>query len=179
MVNPGLTWQFFCISEGHFARAQVPEQDLHSRVASQEVGLWNELLVIPPVFGETSTKAQEYTGVQKALLNMLASFVSHFGLTLCTKVVAYVDKKLEYTEGNFDIFAQKKGLSRARVSEFADEAMGRDQQVTSSLHSAMSAMYQPCVQEQIDAMLSGNLSFDTKNGEEEDGEGQLFRCGRK
>jgi hypothetical protein len=27
-----------------------------------------------------------------------------------------VDKKLEYTEGNFDIFAQKKGLSRARVS---------------------------------------------------------------
>jgi hypothetical protein len=33
-----------------------------------------------------------------------------------SEVVAYVDKKLEYTEGNFDIFAQKKGLSRARVS---------------------------------------------------------------
>ena len=86
-----------------------------------------------------------------------------------SKVVAYVDKKLEYTEGNFDIFAQKKGLSRARVSEFADGDGKRHQQVTSSLHSAM-------LQEQIDAMLSGNLSFDTKNGEEEDGEGQLFRC---
>ena len=30
------------------------------------------------------------------------------------------------------------------------------------------------LQEQIDAMLSGNLSFDTKNGEEEDGEGRVF-----
>lgn len=43
------------------------------------------------------------------------------------------------------------------------------QQVTHRLRTL------PCVlQEQIDAMLSGNLSFDTKNGEEEDGEGRLF-----
>jgi len=68
---------------------------------------------------------------------MVISHEPKFLNKICTHVVAYVDKKLEYTEGNFDIFAQKKGLSR----------------------------------EQIDAMLSGNLSFDTKNGEEEDGEG--------
>lgn len=66
---------------------------------------------------------------------MVISHEPKFLNKICTHVVAYVDKKLEYTEGNFDIFAQKKGLSR----------------------------------EQIDAMLSGNLSFDTKKeGEEED-----------
>eukprot|EP00913_Durusdinium_trenchii_P002264 g2090.t1 len=65
---------------------------------------------------------------------MVISHEPKFLNKICTHVVAYVDKKLEYTEGNFDIFAQKKGLSK----------------------------------EQIDAMLSGNLSFDTKKEGDED-----------
>lgn len=69
---------------------------------------------------------------------MVISHEPKFLNKICTDVVAYVDKKLEYTDGNFDSFAAKKGLSK----------------------------------EQIDSMLSGNLSFDTKaEGEEgEDGE---------
>eukprot|EP00437_Effrenium_voratum_P030289 CAMPEP_0181409902 /NCGR_PEP_ID=MMETSP1110-20121109/7063_1 /TAXON_ID=174948 /ORGANISM="Symbiodinium sp., Strain CCMP421" /LENGTH=1412 /DNA_ID=CAMNT_0023532433 /DNA_START=36 /DNA_END=4271 /DNA_ORIENTATION=+ len=69
---------------------------------------------------------------------MVISHEPKFLNKICTHVVAYVDKKLEYTEGNFDVFAMKKGLSR----------------------------------EQIDAMLSGNLSFDTKKeGDEDDDAG--------
>ncbi|CAE7193820.1 TEF3 [Symbiodinium sp. CCMP2592] len=68
---------------------------------------------------------------------MVISHEPKFLNKICTHVVAYVDKKLEYTEGNFDIFAQKKGLSR----------------------------------EQIDSMLSGNLSFDTKKEGEDEEEG--------
>jgi ATPase subunit of ABC transporter with duplicated ATPase domains len=49
--------------------------------------------------------------------------------------MAYVDKKLEYTEGDFQAFAAAKGLTK----------------------------------DQIDAMLSGNLSFDTKKKEDQDG----------
>ncbi|CAE7922088.1 TEF3 [Symbiodinium sp. KB8] len=68
---------------------------------------------------------------------MVISHEPKFLNKICTHVVAYVDKKLEYTEGNFDTFAQKKGLSR----------------------------------EQIDSMLSGNLSFDTKKEGEDEEEG--------
>lgn len=68
---------------------------------------------------------------------MVISHEPKFLNKICTHVIAYVDKKLEYTEGNFDTFAMKKGLSR----------------------------------EQIDAMLSGNLSFDTKKEGEDDEEG--------
>mmetsp|Transcript_45337 Transcript_45337/g.98578 ORF Transcript_45337/g.98578 Transcript_45337/m.98578 type:complete len:1420 (+) Transcript_45337:85-4344(+) len=57
---------------------------------------------------------------------MVISHEPKFLNKICTHVIAYVDKKLEYHEGNFDAFAAKKGLSR----------------------------------DQIDAMLSGNLSFD-------------------
>merc|ERR1719253_1639631 len=64
---------------------------------------------------------------------MVISHEPKFLNKICTHVVAYVDKKLEYTEGNFNAFAAKKGLNA----------------------------------EQIDKMLSGNLSFDTlKEGEE-------------
>eukprot|EP00927_Polykrikos_kofoidii_P000852 TRINITY_DN10324_c0_g1_i1.p1 TRINITY_DN10324_c0_g1~~TRINITY_DN10324_c0_g1_i1.p1 ORF type:complete len:1436 (-),score=300.37 TRINITY_DN10324_c0_g1_i1:244-4551(-) len=68
---------------------------------------------------------------------MVISHEPKFLNRICTHVVAYVDKKLEYTEGNFDTFAAKKGLSK----------------------------------EQIDAMLSGNLSFDQKKEGEEDDDG--------
>ncbi|CAE7397875.1 TEF3, partial [Symbiodinium sp. CCMP2456] len=71
---------------------------------------------------------------------MVISHEPKFLNKICTHVVAYVDKKLEYTEGNFDIFAQKKGLSR----------------------------------EQIDSMLSGNLSFDTKKEGEDEEEGKAL-----
>mmetsp|Transcript_77712 Transcript_77712/g.174227 ORF Transcript_77712/g.174227 Transcript_77712/m.174227 type:complete len:457 (-) Transcript_77712:538-1908(-) len=68
---------------------------------------------------------------------MVISHEPKFLNKICTHVVAYVDKKLEYTEGNFEAFIARKGLSK----------------------------------EQIEAMLSGNLSFDTKaKGEDEDGE---------
>lgn len=58
---------------------------------------------------------------------MVISHEPKFLDKVCTDIVAYVDKKLEYSAGGFDAFAAKKGLSK----------------------------------EQIDAMLSGNLSFDT------------------
>jgi len=58
---------------------------------------------------------------------MVISHEPKFLNKICTHVVAYVDKKLEYTEGNFDAFALKKGITK----------------------------------EQLDKMLSGNLSFDT------------------
>merc|ERR1719230_530730 len=64
---------------------------------------------------------------------MVISHEPKFLNKVCTHVVAYVDKKLEYTEGNFDVFAAKKGLSK----------------------------------DQLNSMLSGNLSFDTKKEGEE------------
>lgn len=67
---------------------------------------------------------------------MVISHEPKFLNKVCTDIIAYVDKKLEYTEGNFTSFAAKKGLTK----------------------------------EQIDAMLSGNLSFDTKTEEDEEGE---------
>merc|ERR1719183_1071467 len=63
---------------------------------------------------------------------MVISHEPKFLNRICTHVIAYVDKKLEYTEGDFNAFAAKKGLSK----------------------------------DQIDAMLSGNLSFDTEEAEE-------------
>mmetsp|Transcript_23976 Transcript_23976/g.74311 ORF Transcript_23976/g.74311 Transcript_23976/m.74311 type:complete len:1431 (+) Transcript_23976:76-4368(+) len=68
---------------------------------------------------------------------MVISHEPKFLNKICTDIIAYVDKKLEYTEGDFSSFAAKKGLSK----------------------------------EQIDAMLSGNLSFDTKKEGEEGEEG--------
>mmetsp|Transcript_58848 Transcript_58848/g.140342 ORF Transcript_58848/g.140342 Transcript_58848/m.140342 type:complete len:1419 (-) Transcript_58848:107-4363(-) len=59
---------------------------------------------------------------------MVISHEPKFLNKVCTHIMAYVDKKLEYTEGDFTAFAAAKGLTK----------------------------------EQIDAMLSGNLSFDTK-----------------
>merc|ERR1719162_1797530 len=67
---------------------------------------------------------------------MVISHEPKFLNKICTHVVAYVDKKLEYTEGNFDAFVARKGLSK----------------------------------EQIEAMLSGNLSFDEKTSDDEGGE---------
>lgn len=76
---------------------------------------------------------------------MVISHEPKFLNKICTHVIAYVDKKLEYTEGNFDVFAMKKGLTK----------------------------------EQLDKMLSGNLSFDTKTedeeGEEEGGEAKAAK----
>jgi len=72
---------------------------------------------------------------------MVISHEPKFLNKICTHVVAYVDRKLEYTEGNFDKFAQKKGLSK----------------------------------DQIDSMLSGNLSFDTGKEDDEDGEGDAAK----
>jgi len=68
---------------------------------------------------------------------MVISHEPKFLNKICTHIVAYVDKKLEYTEGNFEAFVARKGLTK----------------------------------EQIEAMLSGNLSFDTKKEGEEDEEG--------
>jgi len=68
---------------------------------------------------------------------MVISHEPKFLNKICTDIMAYVDKKLEYTSGDFTAFAAKKGLTK----------------------------------DQIDAMLSGNLSFDTKTGEEEGEEG--------
>merc|ERR1712151_305059 len=67
---------------------------------------------------------------------MVISHEPKFLNKICTDIIAYVDKKLEYTEGDFTSFAAKKGLTK----------------------------------EQIDAMLSGNLSFDTKKKEDGDDE---------
>eukprot|EP00932_Pfiesteria_piscicida_P010120 SRR837773.2099.p2 GENE.SRR837773.2099~~SRR837773.2099.p2 ORF type:complete len:928 (+),score=503.56 SRR837773.2099:51-2786(+) len=67
---------------------------------------------------------------------MVISHEPKFLNKICTDIMAYVDKKLEYTAGDFTAFAAKKGLTK----------------------------------EQIDAMLSGNLSFDTKKPGDEDGD---------
>merc|ERR1719353_942818 len=64
---------------------------------------------------------------------MVISHEPKFLDKICTHIMAYVDKKLEYTVGDFHAFAAAKGLTPA----------------------------------QIDAMLSGNLSFDTKKKEDE------------
>jgi len=66
---------------------------------------------------------------------MVISHEPKFLDKVCTHIIAYVDKKLEYTVGDFHAFAAAKGLTK----------------------------------EQIDAMLSGNLSFDTKKQQEEEG----------
>merc|ERR1719454_2467303 len=65
---------------------------------------------------------------------MVISHEPKFLDRVCTHIMAYVDKKLEYTEGDFQAFAAKKGLTK----------------------------------DQIDAMLSGNLSFDTKKKEDDE-----------
>merc|ERR1719436_1496262 len=67
---------------------------------------------------------------------MVISHEPKFLNKICTDIMAYVDRKLEYTPGDFTAFAAKKGLTK----------------------------------EQIDAMLSGNLSFDTKKADDEDGD---------
>jgi len=64
---------------------------------------------------------------------MVISHEPKFLDRICTHIMAYVDKKLEYTVGDFHAFAAAKGLTPA----------------------------------QIDAMLSGNLSFDTKKKEDD------------
>jgi len=64
---------------------------------------------------------------------MVISHEPKFLNRICTHIMAYVDKKLEYTEGDFHAFAAQKGLTK----------------------------------DQIDAMLSGNLSFDTKTKDDE------------
>merc|ERR1719188_1706916 len=69
---------------------------------------------------------------------MVISHEPKFLNKICTHIVAYVDKKLEYTVGNFEAFVARKGLTK----------------------------------EQIDSMLSGNLSFDTKKEGEEGEEGE-------
>jgi ATPase subunit of ABC transporter with duplicated ATPase domains len=62
---------------------------------------------------------------------MVISHEPKFLDRICTHIMAYVDKNLEYTVGDFHAFAAAKGLTPT----------------------------------QIDAMLSGNLSFDTKKKE--------------
>jgi elongation factor 3 len=74
----------------------------------------------------------------RSIANASVMVISHepkFLDKICTHIMAYVDKKLEYTKGDFQAFAAAKGLTK----------------------------------DQIDAMLSGNLSFDTKkkNDDEE------------
>jgi len=66
---------------------------------------------------------------------MVISHEPKFLDRVCTHIIAYVDKKLEYTVGDFHAFAAAKGLTK----------------------------------DQIDAMLSGNLSFDTKGKDDEKG----------
>jgi elongation factor 3 len=73
----------------------------------------------------------------KSISNSSVMVISHepkFLDRICTHIMAYVDKKLEYTKGDFQAFAAARGLTK----------------------------------EQIDAMLSGNLSFDTKNAQDDD-----------
>jgi len=76
---------------------------------------------------------------------MVISHEPKFLNRVCTHIMAYVDKKLEYTVGDFHAFAAAKGLTK----------------------------------DQIDAMLSGNLSFDTKKkeddkaGSDEDGAAEI------
>jgi len=69
---------------------------------------------------------------------MVISHEPKFLDKVCTHIMAYVDKKLEYTEGDFHAFAAKKGLTK----------------------------------DQIDAMLSGNLSFDTKGKDDDEAAGE-------
>jgi len=69
---------------------------------------------------------------------MVISHEPKFLDRVCTHIMAYVDKKLEYTEGDFHAFAAKKGLTK----------------------------------DQIDAMLSGNLSFNTKGKDDDDAAGE-------
>jgi len=76
----------------------------------------------------------EYINSIKGSSCMIISHEPKFLNKTCTHILAYVDKKLEYTVGNFEAFAAARGLSK----------------------------------EQIDSMLSGNLSFDTKTKEDED-----------
>merc|ERR1719428_758178 len=66
---------------------------------------------------------------------MVISHEPKFLDRICTHIMAYVDKKLEYTVGDFQAFAAAKGLTK----------------------------------DQIDAMLSGNLSFDSKKKESVEG----------
>merc|ERR550537_1568345 len=69
-----------------------------------------------------------YVNSIKSASVMVISHEPKFLDRICTHIMAYVDKKLEYTTGDFQAFAAAKGLTK----------------------------------DQIDAMLSGNLSFDTK-----------------
>jgi len=78
----------------------------------------------------------EYINSIKGSSCMIISHEPKFLNKTCTHILAYVDKKLEVTVGNFEAFAAARGLSK----------------------------------EQIDSMLSGNLSFDTKTKEDEEGE---------
>jgi ATPase subunit of ABC transporter with duplicated ATPase domains len=76
-----------------------------------------------------------------SITNSSVMVISHepkFLNKVCTDIIAYVDQKLEYTEGDFTVFAAKKGLSK----------------------------------DQIDQMLSGNLSFNTKKQKKEGEEGE-------
>jgi len=47
---------------------------------------------------------------------MVISHEPKFLNKITTHIIAYVDKKLEYTEGNFDSFAAKKGLTKEQIS---------------------------------------------------------------
>jgi len=78
----------------------------------------------------------DYVNSIKEASVMVISHEPKFLNRICTHIMAYVDKKLEYTVGDFHAFAAAKGLTAA----------------------------------QIDAMLSGNLSFNTKTEEEEEEE---------
>merc|ERR1719364_413366 len=46
---------------------------------------------------------------------MVISHEPKFLNKICTHVIAYVDKKLEYTVGNFDVFAARKGLTKEQL----------------------------------------------------------------
>jgi len=76
-----------------------------------------------------------YVGAIKGCSVMVISHEPKFLDKICTHIMAYVDKKLEYTKGDFHAFAAAKGLTK----------------------------------DQIDQMLSGNLSFDSA-GKDKDGE---------
>jgi ATPase subunit of ABC transporter with duplicated ATPase domains len=84
---------------------------------------------------ESVTWLGDYVNSIKGASVMVISHEPKFLDRICTHIMAYVDKKLEYTEGDFQAFAAAKGLTK----------------------------------DQIDAMLSGNLSFDTKKKEDQDG----------
>merc|ERR1711988_1979803 len=75
----------------------------------------------------------DYINSIKGSSVMVISHEPKFLDRICTHIMAYVDKKLEYTTGDFQAFAAAKGLTK----------------------------------DQIDAMLSGNLSFDTKKKDDD------------